>query len=236
MKTKAILFDLDGTLLPMDLEVFTKAYFKGLAKKLAPCGYDPKVLIDAVWAGTGSMIKNNGSRTNEQVFWDKFAEIFGEQSKKDIDKFEEFYKVEFQEIKNLCGFNPQSAQVIKILKEKGFRLVIASNPIFPEIATKSRMEWAGLNVNDFEYITTYENSSYSKPNPNYYLEIMNKLGLQPEECLMIGNDVREDMVAKEIGIKVFLLTDCLINKEDKDISIYPNGNFYDLIKYIEKEC
>ena len=53
---KAILFDLDGTLLPMDQDEFTKGYFKLLAAKLAPYGYEPKTLIDTVWAGTAAMV------------------------------------------------------------------------------------------------------------------------------------------------------------------------------------
>ena len=91
-----------------------------------------------------------------------------------------------------------------------------------------------MEPSDFEIYTTYENIGFSKPNPSYYLEVAKILGVKPEECLMVGNDVTEDMVAETIGMKVFLLTDCLINREDKDISEYNHGNFDDLISYIEK--
>ena len=84
--------------------------------------------------------------------------------------------------------------------------------------------------------TTYENSGFCKPNPKYYSEILEKLNLDPEDCLMVGNDVIEDMVAQKLGMKVFLLTDCIINKENKDISQYPNGGFDELIKYLEENC
>ena len=50
MYLTTVLFDLDGTLLPMDQEAFTTGYFKLLAKKLAPHGYEPKSLVDAIWA------------------------------------------------------------------------------------------------------------------------------------------------------------------------------------------
>ena len=92
---KAILFDLDGTLLPMDQDAFTKRYFKLLAAKLAPRGYDPKMLIDGIWAGTAAMGKNDGSCTNEQAFWNRFAGIFGERVRKDEPVFEEFYRKEY---------------------------------------------------------------------------------------------------------------------------------------------
>lgn len=76
------------------------------------------------------------------------------------------------------------------------KTVLAINPIFPRSAVESRIGWAGLDVSDFEYITTYENSWYCKPNPEYYNEILSKLNLQSGECPIVGNDVTEDMVAQ----------------------------------------
>ena len=113
--------------------------------------------------------------------------------------------------------------------------MLATNPIFPAIATKSRISWAGLQLEDFEYYTTYENSSYCKPNPKYYIDILEKLNCKPDECLMVGNDVEEDMIAQSIGMKVFLLTDCLINKNDKDITQFQHGGFNELYQYINSE-
>ena len=234
MNVKVILFDLDGTLLPMDQDIFIKAYFGLLAKKLSKYGYEPEKLIKSIWTGTMSMVNNNGLKTNEEVFWDKFKEIYGEEVIKDEIIFADFYENEFQEVQKICGYNEQSNKLIKLLKEKGYKLVLATNPIFPFIATKSRIKWAGLDISDFEHITTYENSRYCKPNLKYYQEILNRLNIKPEDCIMIGNDVNEDMVVNELGIKSFLLTDCLINKDNKDISIYPNGNISDLLSYIEK--
>lgn len=234
MSITTVFFDLDGTLLPMDNDEFTKGYFKLLATKMAPYGYEPKQLVDAIWAGTASMVKNDGSKNNEEAFWNTFSKIYGEQSLSHIPIFEEFYKNEFQRAKAICGDNPKAAGAVRKIKELGFRVGLATNPIFPAIATESRIRWIGLEPSDFEIYTTYENIGFSKPNPSYYLEVAKILGVKPEECLMVGNDVTEDMVAETIGMKVFLLTDCLINKEDKDISEYNHGNFDDLISYIEK--
>jgi FMN phosphatase YigB (HAD superfamily) len=121
------------------------------------------------------------------------------------------------------------------LKEKGYRVVLATNPLFPSIATESRIKWAGLEPSDFELFTTYENYHYCKPNPKYYFEILEKLGVEPKDCMMIGNDVTEDMMTKDFGMQVFLLTGSLINKENKDISEYPNGDFCDLVTYIDEQ-
>lgn len=225
MSIHYVLFDLDGTLLPMDQDRFVKAYFGGLSQALAPHGYDPQKLIRAIWGGTSAMIENDGSRSNEAVFWDYFCAQFGEAARADEPKFREFYRTGFQQVQHSCGFDPRAAQVIALVKERGLTPVLATNPIFPAIATESRIGWAGLDKSDFALYTTYENSSYCKPSPDYYRQILRKLGAQPEECLMVGNDVAEDMVAKTLGLEVFLLTDCLINKHDQDISSYPQGSF-----------
>ena len=227
-----IFFDLDGTLLPMDQEVFVKAYLGGMAKKLAPYGYDPEKLAKAIWAGTGAMVKNDGSVLNETVFWKVFDSFFGENSRKDESLFIKFYENEFQDVRHVCGFDPRAAEAIREIKTMGLRTVLATNPLFPAIATHSRVRWAGLKPEDFEIVTTYENASFCKPSLDYYREILNKLNLKAEECLMVGNDVSEDMVARKLGMKVFLLTDCVINKHNEDIHQYPNGSFPELLAYI----
>lgn len=232
MSIKAVLFDLDGTLLPMDQDEFVTGYFKLLTKKVMTLGYDPKQLVDAIWKGTGAMIRNDGSVKNQERFWEVFGEIFGKESLKDRSSFDEFYHVEFQEAKEICGFNPMAKDAVREIKAMGFRTVLATNPIFPAVATESRTRWAGLEPSDFELYTTYENIGFCKPNLEYYKEILKRINLSAEECLMVGNDVGEDMIAEEIGMKVFLLTDCIINRNDKDISVYPNGSFDELVEYV----
>lgn len=233
MNIKMILFDLDGTLLPMDMDEFIRSYFGRLSQKLAPLGYDPQLLTKNIWKGTAAMIKNNGECTNETAFWNTFASLYGEDVRKDEPIFAEYYQNEFQQAKEVCGFTPKAKETVETLKSMGFRVALATNPIFPAIATESRIRWAGLEPNDFEFYTTYENASCSKPNPAYYQWVAEKLNVSPEECLMVGNDVDDDLTAETIGMKVFLLTDCLINKDNKDISSYPQGSFEELINYIK---
>lgn len=235
MSFKTILFDLDGTLLPMDQDAFVQAYFGLLAKKLAPHGYDPKQLISAIWKGTMAMIANDGSCLNEEAFWRVFCGIYGEDARKDIPLFDAFYAAEFQQAQAACGFNPQAADCIAALKKQGFRLILATNPIFPAVATLSRIRWAGLNKEDFELITTYENSRFCKPNVDYYRTILNEQGCDPAECLMVGNDADDDLPAQKLGMRVFLLTDCLINKSNIDLSVLPHGGFDELMNYITGE-
>ncbi len=234
MELKSILFDLDGTLLPMDQDIFTKTYFGLLCKKLAPFGYDSKKLIDGIWAGTAAMVKNDGSCLNEEAFWKVFTGIFGDKALEDKPIFDDFYRTDFQLAKEKCGFTPKAGETVKKLKDMGFNLILATNSIFPAVATESRIRWAGLNPSDFEFYTTYENSKFCKPNIDYYKEILAKSGCLPENCLMVGNDVREDMAAKKLVMKVFLITDCLINKSNEDISLYPNGSFDELLSFVSE--
>jgi FMN phosphatase YigB (HAD superfamily) len=231
---KTVLFDLDGTLLPMNQDEFIKAYFGGLATKLVPFGYDPNKLIGAIWAGTKAMVENDGSITNEEAFWRTFSALFEEDVRKDEPIFDDFYRNEFNFVSFVCGHTEKAADIIRMLKSRGCRCVLATNPIFPAVATGARMQWAGLDCRDFDLVTTYENARYCKPNLDYYRAILTQIGETAENCVMVGNDVTEDMVAKELGMQVFLLTDCMINKENKDISQYPHGSFDALRTFLEE--
>lgn len=230
---KAILFDLDGTLLPMDQEVFVKAYVKGLAAKMAPLGFEPQKVVDGLWAGTGAMMKNVSGKRNDEIFWQVFCSIVGQNALNHMDTVDDFYANEFQQVRNVCGFTPKAAGVIRRAKELGYKVVLATNPLFPRAATESRVRWAGLRPEDFELITVYDNSYHCKPNPAYYEDVLSAIGAKGEECAMIGNDAKEDMIAETLGMKVFLLTDCLINSENRDISKYPQGSFIELMEFME---
>ena len=230
---KTVLFDMDGTLLPMDTKTFEKLYFKTLAMKIAPLGYEPSMLIKGVLSGLDAMITNNGSVTNAAAFWKVFSEIFPNRAYNDIAAFDEYYRTDFVAAKQACGFNAKAVEIVKNLNKCGLKVVLATNPLFPLVAQSSRISWAGLCEKDFEYISHYENSHYCKPNIGYYEEIMSTLQLDPRECLMVGNDVNEDMIAEQLGMKVFLVTDCLINLNNLDISAYPHGNFDDLECYLQ---
>lgn len=234
MSIKVVLFDLDGTLLPMEQETFAKAYVQGLASYLAQYGYEPKEFARTLWTGTAAMVKNDGAKSNEEVFWSAVQACSGKDWRADAVYFERFYATKFDEVKLSCGYTEKAAETLAFIKAKGYRTALATNPIFPAIATKKRIAWAGLQEKDFELVTTYESSFHCKPNIAYYRDILRKIGVKAEECLMVGNDVNEDMVAANLGMRVFLLTDCLINRDGKDISVYPNGSFEELKEFISK--
>ncbi len=229
---KTVLFDLDGTLLPFDQDDFIRLYFGGLCKKLAPLGYQPDKLVKDIWAGTKAMVKNDGSRLNRDAFWETFrAANAGLPDAECLCG--EFYTGEFDAVRACLRSIPDYKPMISRLKEMGLEIVLATNPIFPGCAVETRLKWVGLDERDFSLITSYENSTYCKPNPAYFREILGKISKKPEECVMIGNSAAEDIIpARELGIAAFLVTDHLENPEGIDISGFPQGTLEDAVKFI----
>ncbi len=212
---KAVLFDLDGTLLPMNEDQFTNGYLGMLCKKLAPYGYKSEELVKVIWAGFKAMIKNDGSQTNEQAFWHCFVDIYGKDKLKDASLFTNFYRNEFKQAKVFCGENPKARGVIDFVKAQELKLILASNPVFPRCAMINRLNYINLNEEDFDYITSYETSHYSKPNPKFYQEILDQNHLIADEVIFFGNSETEDIApATEIGIKSFLVGDKGIKFEE----------------------
>lgn len=226
-----ILFDLDGTLLPMHMDRFIRAYFSLLAQYTAPYGFNPETLVEDIWQGTRAMVANDGSMTNEERFWQVFRQRTGRGDAADQKLFLTFYDEEFDKAKATCGFNPDAPRLIRDLKEKGYDLILATNPMFPRPATMRRIAWAGLDPEDFRMITTYESMNTCKPNPEYFRELCRKADLDPSHCRMIGNDAAEDMAALETGIQVFLITDCLENGIAEELAV-PHGGFAEVRNWL----
>ena len=235
MGIQHILFDLDGTLLPMVQDEFVKFYMPLLAKAYLSKGVpvEPKKFIGAVWAGYEAMVKNDGSRTNRETFWsyiDPELPIGAEESEKIA---EEFYGGEFNQAVCTTRPTPLADQIVKTVKGKGLGTYLATNPVFPRCATMNRMRWAGLEAEDFSLITTYETCSFCKPNPEYYKKILDTFSLDPAECLMVGNDVGEDLSIRTLGVKTFLVTDTMENKNNLPIETEYQGSLEELLEFVE---
>lgn len=227
---KNILFDLDGTLLPMDQDQFMKYYFKEVQSFIGSLGYDVEEFMKHFNIATYKMLKNDGSKTNEKAFWDYINAIYTDNNLEVM--FEKFYKDNFVKLQKYTSKNPLCREIIDYLKEKGYNLVLATNPLFPSMATYERMSWNDLYPSDFSLVTTYDNSSYAKPKEKYYLEIIEHLGLDIKESLMVGNDMDDDFSEIDSKIATYLVTDCLINKGNKQL-IKNNGTMSDLFTYLK---
>ena len=231
---KAVMFDLDGTLLPMDQSVFLKEYLKRLSMYVAPYGIEPSVMAGVTMEATEAMIHNDGSRYNHEAFWERFFELIGAEKKELIALTDKFYYNEFKEVKNVVGRNELARATVEAAHGKGRKVVLATNPVFPMAAQLERISWIGLEESDFDLITSYDNSKFSKPNPNYYRDICDKIGLAPENCLMIGNDERDDMkAATEAGMRCYLVTDCRI-MSDHFVWTGERGSFEQALHMLER--
>ncbi|MBQ8655342.1 MAG: HAD family hydrolase [Clostridia bacterium] len=208
---KAILFDLDGTLLPMDMEKFMHVYFHELGAVVIPMGVPADKFAAAIWAGTGAMMKNTGEKLNADVFWDVFTAQTGVERTLVEPVCDSFYDEGFHKARAATMENPLAAEAVRVAREKADKVVLATNPLFPMQGQKTRMSWLGLKEEDFDLVTCYSSDRHCKPNPAYFEDVCRRIGVEPKNCLMIGNDEREDMLcASSLGIECYLVTDCMI--------------------------
>lgn len=229
-----ILFDLDGTLVPFQQDEFIRAYFQLLVRRLVPMGYEADKLVQSLWRGVDAMVRNDGSVTNRQKFWEIFTRDLGIQALTLENTLDDFYGREFDAVRSVLREDADRSGLIRSLREKGYRLVLATNPVFPVVAVETRLRWVDLTASDFDYVTTYENSRRSKPNPEYYRDILRHMEQQGNACLMVGNNPVDDMAAREAGMSVFLVTDCIENPDGLPVEDYPHGSFRELEALLEK--
>lgn len=211
---------------------FVKYYFGFLCKRFAKLGFEPERLIQNVWKGTAAMVRNDGSKTNEQAFWDCFCAEYGIERAQYDSEFLDFYANEFNKAVDATRPTPLARRAVDAAHAGGFGVYLATNPIFPRVATLNRIRWAGLSPEDFLDITTYEVCRYSKPNPEYFREICARCGLDPRECLMVGNDVEEDLASAALGMTTYLVTDCLENKKQLPLTADHSGTLEQLADFI----
>ena len=228
-----ILFDLDGTVLPMDMDEFIKTYISLLRDYCVSADYDGDAVVKSIWAGFAAVKKNDGMITNEELFWkvfmDSIKETYPDADQKFKRKMEKvctkFYQSSFSVVRFITRPSQDCYDAVKMLQEKGYNLVLATAPVFPQVATYERLSWTGLKPEDFSYITTYENCCYTKPDLKYYEHLLKVIDKDPGDCLMVGNDVDEDMCAAELGIDVFLLDEFVLNKNNKVTDHFKSGNW-----------
>lgn len=231
-KYEAILFDLDGTLLPMDDSAFMKSYFYHLHKVVEPYGYSMDDFVKAMWSGVEAMARNKTDRLNSECFWEVFASVLGNDVLEHIPEIDAFYLGEFENVRKTTSCTPLAREAVRLAREKAGKVVLATNPYFPEVAVRKRIEWAGLKWEDFDLVTFYDNSTRCKPNPEYYVEIAKKIGVKPSDCLMVGNNAKEDIKASQaVGLDTFLITDCLI--ATIEIPETKKGSFAELVEFLK---
>lgn len=196
----------------MNMEEFLRQYFKAITKKFSDI-VPPAEMKESILFATAAMIRDNRpDKTNQEVFMEHFLPRINRPASLLMTIFDDFYTREFKELRSFTKPDPVAGEVVKKLAGYGYRLILATNPIFPKEAIIERMRWAGVESIPWELITSYEESHYCKPNPCYYDEILTKIGIPGNHALMVGNDTTADLTASTLGIKTYLVTDNLIDK------------------------
>lgn len=230
---RAICFDLDGTLLPMDLELFMNGYFTALAQFAAAKGLDAAVFMKGLKAGTKSMATSGEETLNCDAFWNAMYQFIDKDEQDWEAVFEEFYLNDFKAVGASVQPNPAAARAIETLVAKGYTLALTTMPMFPALATAERLRWAGVDSKHFARITTYENSRSVKPRPTYYAENLAALGVRGEDVLMVGNNTVEDLAFLELGADGYVVMDNLIDPLNYDFDTIKHGSMEDFAAWVE---
>jgi FMN phosphatase YigB (HAD superfamily) len=203
---RAVLFDLDGTLLGNDIRSFLKPYFGLLVahlQNLAPA----EVIVNEVMAATQALMGNTDpTMTNQQVFLDRFLPAIGLTREVALPLFDAFYEDVFPKLRPYTQRLPAARPTVQAALDRGCKVAVATNPVFPLRAIQHRLEWAGVGDLPFDLVTSYENMHACKPHAAYYREIAERLGCAAEDCLMVGNEP-DDMAAAAVGMSTFQVAD-----------------------------
>ena len=233
-KMKLIMCDLDNTLLPLyTQEKFVEIWFRDVAKKFREHGLNAAVALNAMNEGCRAMIFNQTGRLNIDVFFDVACETAGYTREQFEPVLDDYYRTSFANVREIARENPYATEIASLMRRKADYTVIATMPMFPLEACNARLSWVGLRAGAFDLVTTCDYSSWCKPSPQYFSEILDDFGVKPSDALMIGNDVREDMEpCEKLGIETFLVTDHIIT-HDLPYERFRQGRYPELIEFLE---
>lgn len=226
----AVLFDLDETLLDINLDLFWRAYMQSLAAAVADL-IDPDSFLKALGQSTQVMLDDvDPARTNREVFWDDFFGRTGLEPAAVRPPVDRFYEVVFPTLCDYASPAPLAREAVKTAMALEVPVVVATNPIMPRRGVDHRLRWAGLADLPFALVTTYEGMHACKPRREYYAEIAHILGVDPAACLMIGNDEHNDMSAMDVGMSAFLVEDHAVGTRSRDVTA--RGSMADVLEYL----
>ena len=236
---RAVFFDLDGTLLPMDIDAFMSDYFRSLGAFVARLGVAADDFMAGMKSGIMGMVQNDSGQPNATAFWPAFFNCVqtptstGTSQEELRSAIDDFYDNDFGKLGANVRPNPSVARAVNTLAEKGYPLVLATMPMFPRRAVEWRLTWAGVDPSVFSRITTYQNSTAVKPKPNYYAENLAAANLAGKDVLMVGNNTKEDLAACKLGCDGYLVTDFLLDPEGFDISSVKSGTFEEFAAWVD---
>jgi len=201
-----LLLDLDDTLLDTNLDTFMPVYFQALSQHMAD-HTSPNIMLRALIAGMNLMNESEDStHTLQEIFEDNFYPKLGVSRDDLVNIIEEFYDDVFPTLAQHTRQRPEAVPLIEWALSCGYRIAIATDPLFPRKATSHRLRWAGFDPDCFELVSTYEHFHFTKTHPAYYAEVLGRMGWPEGPILMVGNDVERDLMpAYQLGLKTFLV-------------------------------
>jgi FMN phosphatase YigB (HAD superfamily) len=233
---KALLLDLDDTLIGNPMNTFIPAYFKALEAFVADT-VPPERFIAELLAATRAMDRNDGTGpTNEEVFAAAFYPALGV-PRDELEPFlDRFYAQAFPGLRPLVTQRPEAPKIVEWARMQGLQVAIATNPLFPRTAIEQRMAWGGIGVDRFDYdlVTAYENCRATKSHPAYYRGILDHLGRRPDECLMVGDNWDWDIgCAATVGIAGFWIAPPHADPGSSEIGVVGRGGIEELLRVAE---
>jgi FMN phosphatase YigB (HAD superfamily) len=233
-----LLFDLDDTLLGNEMNSFVPAYLQALAKRMAEVA-DPALLVKILMTATRQMVENpSPEKTLEEVFDAAFYPPLGLIRQEVQGIIDAFYREDFPRLQGLTQLRPEAVAVVDQLLERGDKVAIATNPLFPRTAILQRLRWAGLPAErvHLEMIPSYETFHFAKPNPAFFAEFLAQLGWPKIPVVMVGNDVESDMgAARELGLPIFWITNDGSASWNGKGALPPHGELSEVLAWMDKE-
>ncbi len=190
-----LLLDLDDTLLDSNMDAFIPSYFQAFSGFLKE-DVEPQLMLSALLSGTRKMMANGDpSRTLQQVFDAEFFPELGIESNVLQPRIDQFYEEVFPTLSYLTKPRPEAVALVEWALAQGYRLAIATNPLFPLAAIHHRMCWAGLPPEKYHFmvVSAYEAFHFAKPNPAYFAEVLGRMGWPDGPVVMVGDDLERDL-------------------------------------------
>jgi len=212
------LFDLDGTLLPLDTDFFLAQYIASITQHFAHL-IEPQLFArQLVSSSHAIMADKRRDKTNIQKFLARFLPGVGRTSEELLPIFERFYAHEFGKLRVHATPSPLARELVIAALDAGYGIALATNPLFPRQAVLERMAWANVADLPWAVVAANEDTFFCKPNPEYFSEVLERLGAEAGRCIHFGNDLTEDMAARHVGLPVVMITDYLVNRQNKPLT------------------
>jgi FMN phosphatase YigB (HAD superfamily) len=203
---RAVLFDLDGTLLDVNMYRFVPNYLRRLTENMSS-KVNPSRATRALHQAVAAMFANGDSSvTLENVLLNILHSELGISAEDYRASLNNFCRNDLESLQPMVTGHPLARSLIEVSLNRGWQVVLATNPIFPRKVIDARLAWAGLDSDIFHIVTDYETAHFCKPNPLYFEEIVDQLQIAATSCLMIGNDPLHDLAAGQLGMQTCLLT------------------------------